>query len=218
MTPLLITAQVASVATLVSLLLGTALGMILTWRRLPARRFMGAITLLPLVLPPTVLGYFLLVLLGRRSVIGRLWEDITGGPLVFTLTAAVIAATVSAVPIIARQVGAAAASIDHDVIEAAMLDGAGRIAIARHVYMPLLAPSLVAAGSIAFARSAGDFGATLMVAGNIPGRTQTASIAIYDLMNAGREAEAMALVAAISALSIAVLLLASFLIDREVRA
>jgi molybdate transport system permease protein len=207
--PIFLTLRVALSATGISLVVGTLLGFVLQWHRLPARRFIMAATMLPLVLPPTVLGFYLLVLLGRRSFIGQAWEAVTGGPLVFTLTAAVIAATVSTTPIVARQVAAAIAGIDRDTVEAAQIDGAGRLRVLTDIYLPLLRPALLAAGSISFARAVGDFGATLMVAGNIPGKTQTASIAIYELMNAGRDGEALVLVVIVSFVSLAVLVYAT---------
>ena len=207
--PIFLTLRVALLATAVALVVGTALGFVLQWSRLPLRRFFLAATMLPLVLPPTVLGFYLLALLGRRSFIGRAWEGLTGEPLVFTVSAAVIAASVSAIPIVARQIASAVTTIDPDSVEAAQLDGAGRWRIFTSIYLPLLRPSLLAAGSIAFARSVGDFGATLMVAGNIPGRTQTASIAIYDLVNAGREQDALVLVVLISVMTLAVLVYAT---------
>jgi molybdate transport system permease protein len=203
--PILLSLRVAGTATLISLLVGAILGYWLTSRERRARRWLGALVLLPLMLPPTVLGYYLLVLMGRRGPVGRLWEAATGAPLVFTTTAAVVAACASTIPIVTRQLAAAFDEISHELIEAARLDGASGLRLFRHLHLPLVRGALLSAGTIAFARAVGDFGATLMVAGNIPGETQTAAIAIYELMNAGRDGEAFVMVAIITLLAIGVL-------------
>jgi molybdate transport system permease protein len=193
-------------ATVISVMLGTLLGYWIALLGPNARRWISAVVLLPLALPPTVLGYFLLVLIGRRSFVGQLFERATGEPLVFTLKAAIIAACASAVPIVARQLAAAFASSDKDVLEAARLDGAHGMSLFLNVQLPLVRLPLVAAAAIAFSRALGDFGATLMVAGNLPGRTQTAALAIYDQVNAGRDQHALVLVAATTVLCLLVLL------------
>jgi molybdate transport system permease protein len=209
--PLWLSLEVAVAATIVSVAVGTLLGYGLARLNGNLRRWLSALVLLPLALPPTVLGWFLLVSLGRRSFIGQAWERLTGEPLVFTLKAAVIAACASAIPIVARQLAAAFAAADKDVLEAARLDGAHGIPFLLHVQLPMVRLPLVAAAAIAFARALGDFGATLMVAGNMPGRTQTAALAIYDMVNAGRDSEAMVLVAATTLLCLVVLLTAAAL-------
>lgn len=209
--PLWLSLEVGVAATLVSIAAGTLLGYGIAQLSGTVRRWLSALVLLPLALPPTVLGYFLLVVLGRRSFVGHLWEQVTGEPLVFTLKAAIIAACASAIPIVARQLAAAFASADRDVLEAARLDGAHGLPLFLHVQLPLVRLPLVAAAAIAFSRALGDFGATLMVAGNMPGRTQTAALAIYDRVNAGRDQEAMILVLATTALCLIVLLTAAAL-------
>ncbi|MEQ8818794.1 MAG: molybdate ABC transporter permease subunit [Sumerlaeia bacterium] len=203
--PLFVSLQVGLVSTAIALLLGAALG---AWLAHRSTRWTGALVLLPLVLPPTVLGYYLLVLIGRRGPVGQLYEALTGQPLVFTLKAAVIAACAATIPIVARQLAAAFAEIPHEVKEAARIDGAGGLSMFLWIQLPLIRGPIAAAAAIAFARAVGDFGTTLMVAGNIPGRTQTASIAIYDLINAGKDDQAVVLVVAISVVALAVLALA----------
>lgn len=203
--PLWASLRVGAAATAISLLVGTAIGWALSRGRIPGAAAIEAVVLLPLVLPPTVLGFFLLSAIGARSAFGRAWETLTGAPLVFTLKAAVLAACVSAVPLVARIVRSALDREDPEIEEAARIDGAGRWAIAFHIVLPRLRSTLLAAAGLAFAKSVGDFGATLMVAGNIPGRTQTASIAIYDLANAGREADALAYAAVLCAAALLVL-------------
>lgn len=207
--PVWVSLQVGTAATLLALVLGTLIGYALARARFPGARLVEALVLLPLVLPPTVLGYYLLVLIGQQSPIGAAWRALTGGPLVFTINAAIIAATVATVPIVARQMSAAFAAIDPEIIEAARLDGASSWRILLHIQVPLLEGPLAAGAAIAFARAIGDFGTTLMVAGSLPGRTQTASIAIYDLINAGRDSHALLLAILVSIVSLAVIMLTS---------
>lgn len=207
--PLWISLQVGVSATAISLLLGALLGYWLASRGGRWRRWSSAVVLLPLVLPPTVLGWYLLVILGRRSPVGRLYETIFGEPIVFTLKAAIIAACASAIPIVARQLAAAFAMTDRGVMEAAQIDGARGVRLLWQIQIPIIRPALGSAAAIAFARAVGDFGATIMVAGNIPGHTQTAAIAVYDLVNGGRDLEAGALVFIMSMFALSVLIFSS---------
>jgi molybdate transport system permease protein len=199
-----------------SVIIGTATAWLLHQLGGWWHRVLGAIALLPLVLPPTVLGFFLLTLLGRRSWIGQVWESLTGSPLVFTLNAAIIAATVSTVPIVIRGVGGALHATDPDLLDSAATEGAGPFQRFLWVQLPLIRPALAAAAAISFARAAGDFGATLMVAGNIPGRTQTAALAIYNYTNLGDGTAALRLALALGGLSLAILLAVSAW-EREAR-
>jgi molybdate transport system permease protein len=156
------------------------------------------------VLPPTVLGYYLLVLLGRSSFVGRAVESLTGGPLVFTWRGAVVAAAMGALPLVVKTTRAAIAAVDADLEDAARTLGQSEWRVFRRVTLPLASRGILAAAMLAFARSLGDFGATLMVAGNIPGRTQTAAIAIYDATQAGRDDYALTLVLILSATALAI--------------
>jgi molybdate transport system permease protein len=149
-------------------------------------------------MPPTVLGYYLLVLLGRTGPVGRLFESLTGGQLVFTWRGAVVAASAGALPLVVKTARAAVAAVDTQYEEAARTLGKSEWQVFRRVTLPLASRGILAAAMLAFARALGDFGATLMVAGNIPGRTQTAAIAIYDATQAGRDSEALALVLILS--------------------
>lgn len=205
--PVILTLRVSAAATVLSLFAGGFAGYFLAIARFPGRAFLLSATLLPLFLPPTVLGYFLLVAVGSQSTLGRAWEAVTGAPLAFTEGAAVMAACVSAAPIVARQLVYAFASLEGDVLEAARIDGANWRRILLEIRLPLAQPALLSAAAIAFARSSGDFGATLMVAGNMPGRTQTASIAIYDAIAAGDMQQAGMLVLLITGLSLTVLII-----------
>ncbi|MGH2437104.1 MAG: molybdate ABC transporter permease subunit, partial [bacterium] len=158
-------------------------------------------------LPPTVLGYYLLVTLGRQSALGRLFETVTGEPLVFTWQGAVIAAAVAAFPYIVRTGRAAFEQVDMSAREAARIDGAGRTQQFFFVLLPLARRGISAGIALAFARALGEFGATLMVAGNIPGRTQTMPLAIYDAVQAGAWDAARVMVAILTGLAIGVLLI-----------
>jgi molybdate transport system permease protein len=196
--PLWLSLRVALIATFFVVLSGVALGWTLARKRFYGREALDALVTLPLVLPPTVLGYYLLVVLGRNGPVGRIVESLTGQQLVFTWKAAVVAASIGALPLMVKTTRAAIASVDRDFEDAARTLGKSEWQVFRLVTMPLASRGIVAAGVLAFARSLGDFGATLMVAGNIPGRTQTAAIAIYDATATGRTADALTLVIILS--------------------
>jgi molybdate transport system permease protein len=200
--PLILSLRVALIATAIVVVLGVALGWLLARKRFFGREFLDAAVTLPLVLPPTVLGYYLLVLLGRRSPVGRAIENITGQSFVFTWRGAVIAAGVGALPLMVKTSRAAIASVDTNLEDAARTLGQSEWRVFRRVTMPLASRGLLAAAMLAFARSLGDFGATLMVAGNIPGRTQTAAIAIFDASQAGRDNYALVLVLILSVVTL----------------
>ncbi|HXG68118.1 MAG TPA: molybdate ABC transporter permease subunit [Blastocatellia bacterium] len=200
--PLLLSLRVALIATAIAVLLGVALAWALARRRFIGREILDAVATLPLVLPPTVLGYYLLVLVGRGSPIGRAIESVFGQPLVFTWQGAVLAAAIGALPLVIKTSRAAIAGVDENLENAARTLGQTEWQVFRRVTLPLAFRGIVAAAMLAFARSLGDFGATLMVAGNIPGRTQTAAIAIYDATQAGRDEYALTLVLILSAMAL----------------
>ncbi|MEK4009142.1 molybdate ABC transporter permease subunit [Paenibacillus sp. FSL H3-0333] len=159
-------------------------------RKMAGRRFFGhnlveTVLLLPLVLPPTVVGFVLLVFLGRRSWIGRLYEQFTEQTILFTWGAAVIAAVVVAFPLVYRTVKAGFEGVEKDLEDAARAQGASELQVLRYVTLPLAGRSLAAGYVLGFARGLGEFGATMMVAGNIPGRTQTVPTAIYVAVDGG---------------------------------
>jgi molybdate transport system permease protein len=207
--PLWLSLRVAGLATLLSLIIGLWLAYILANREFRGKEVLDAAVTLPFVLPPTVLGYYLLVLLGRASPLGRLYESIVGQPLVFTWQAAVVAALLHAIPLLVKSARAALESVDRSYENAARNLGASEWRVFWRVTLPLARRSVFAAAVLAFARSLGDFGATLMIAGNIPGRTQTAAIAIYDAVESGNTALAGTLVLIISAIGIAVVYVAN---------
>ncbi|MDQ6698938.1 MAG: molybdate ABC transporter permease subunit [Acidobacteriota bacterium] len=202
--PLWLSLRVAALATILSLIVGLWLAHVLANRNFPGKEFLDAVVMLPLALPPTVLGYYLLVTLGRGSAIGHFYEWLFGVPLVFTWQAAVLASTLHAVPLLVKSSRAAFQSVDRSYERAARTLGASEWRLFWRVTLPLARRSIVAAAVLAFARSLGDFGATLMIAGDIPGRTQTASIAIFDAVESGNTATARALVLVISILTITI--------------
>nr|WP_281351709.1 molybdate ABC transporter permease subunit [Alkalicoccus luteus] len=208
--------QVAAAATA----LAFAAGVLLAWwfavRQSKLTELASLIVTLPLVLPPTVLGYYLLVFLGRNSWIGRTFEALFGSPIVFTWYAAVAAAAVAALPLIVRPMQQAFESVNRNSLEAAMLDGAGRWQLFRHIMVPLSYRGMLAGLVLGFARAMGEFGATLMVAGNIPGRTQTLSIAVYDAVQANRMQEAHLMVLVLSAVTIAILFMTTVVLKKRV--
>lgn len=202
--PLALSLRVALISTALVVMIGVAFGWLLARKRFFGRELLDAAVTLPLVLPPTVLGYYLLVLLGRRSPIGNAIESITGHSLVFTWGGAVVAAAIGALPLMVKTSRAAITAVDTNLEDAARTLGQSEWRVFLRVTMPLASRGLIAAGMLAFARALGDFGATLMIAGNIPGRTQTAAIAIFDAAQAGRDnyALVLALILSITVLAI----------------
>jgi len=205
--PLALSFEVAFFATLLATTLGVLIGLWLTSRRLWGRDVIDAITSAPLVMPPTVLGYYVLVALGRNSAIGKAWEAIFGSSIVFTRTGAVVAATLGALPLVIKSARAALEGVDPTLLKAARTLGAGPMRAFFTVHLPLAARGLIAGVMLAFARSLGDFGVTLMVAGDIPGETQTAALAIYDMIQGHEERAAAGMVAVLTSITIGALYL-----------
>jgi molybdate transport system permease protein len=203
--PIQLSFQVSTLATAIALVFGVGIAWVLARLQFWGKESLDAAITLPLVLPPTVLGYYLLVLLGQRSFLGRAHEWFWGSPLTFTPAAAVVAATIHALPLMVKSVRAAFESLDQRLEDAARTLGASELRVFLTVTLPLARRSIQAATALAFARALGDFGVTLMIAGNIPGRTQTASVAIYDAVQAGRDQDALILVLIVSALALAFL-------------
>ncbi|MCZ2157052.1 MAG: molybdate ABC transporter permease subunit [Bryobacterales bacterium] len=200
--PLWLSLRVALLATAFSLAAGVWIAYLLANRTFRGKELVDAAVTLPLVLPPTVMGYYLLVLLSRESVLGRLFEAVTGGPLVFTWKAAVVAAMVHSTPLLIKLVRAALESVERTYEKAARNLGASEWRVFWHVSLPLARRPVFAAAVLAFARSLGDFGITIMLAGNIPNSTQTISVAIYDAVEAGNRTTALILVLAISSIAL----------------
>jgi molybdate transport system permease protein len=214
--PLWLSLRVAALATLVSLGLGLWIAYLLANRRFRGKELLDAVVTLPLVLPPTVLGYYLLVVLGRSSPLGHIYEWAFGAPLVFTWQAAVVASTLHAIPLLVKSARAAFDTVDRSYEKAARNLGASDWRVFWRVTLPLSRRAVIAASVLAFARALGDFGATLMIAGDIPGKTQTAAIAIYDAVEGGNTLVARVLVLALSAVAIGIVYAANRLEQRQV--
>lgn len=197
--PLLLSFQIAVVATFFAALLGVGVAAVLANFRFPGRDLVDVLFTAPIVMPPTVLGYYVLVALGRRSFLGHAYEALTGGSIVFTKTGAVVAAVIGALPLVVKSVRAALEETDPTLVLAARTLGATPLRAFFTVQLPLATRGIAAALMLAFARALGDFGVTLMVAGDIPGETQTAALAIYDAIQAHREADATAMVVVLTA-------------------
>lgn len=209
--PLLLSLKVAGWATLLAAVAGTAAAYGLSRWRWPGRDLLDAILTLPLVLPPTVLGYYLLVLLGRRGIIGETlakWDI----ELVFTWQGAVIAAAIVAFPLVFKSARAAFENVDAQLENAARVLGVSEVGVFFRVTLPLAARGIVAGVLLAFARALGEFGATLMIAGSLPGRTQTLSVAIYEAVQAGDDRTANLLVLVTSMTCVVVLVAAGKLL------
>jgi molybdate transport system permease protein len=188
--PLALSFEVAVLATLLSALVGLSVAALLATTRFPGRDVVDVLFTAPLVMPPTVLGYYVLVALGQSSVVGRAFHALTGSTIVFTKVGAVVAATLGALPIVVKSGRAAIEEVDSTLVFAARTLGATRLRALLTVQFPLALRGIVAALMVAFARALGDFGVTLMVAGNIPGETRTEALAIYDALQAHRDEEA----------------------------
>ena len=203
--PLLLTFKVATLATALAALPAVCLARLAQVRDFPGRDVVDAVLTLPMVLPPTVLGYYIIVVLGRRGIIGSWLWDAFGVTIMFTWEGAVVAAAVVAFPLVYRSARAAFEGVDGNLENAARTLGASEMAIFLRVSFPLALRGVVAGVVLALARAMGEFGATLMVAGNLPGKTQTLSLAVYSATQAGNDALANELVLLISAACVALL-------------
>lgn len=203
--PLTLSLRVAVLATVLVLFFGTALAYLLSHREFRGKNLLDAAITLPLVLPPTVLGYYLLVLVGRASPLGQFYETVFGQPLVFTWQAAVVAAFLHSAPIYIKAARTVLEGVDYHYEWAAHSLGASEWRTFWRITLPLAKRGLISLGTLSFARSLGDFGVTIMVAGNIPGRTQTLSVAIYDAVESGNGRLARIFVAVISIAALALL-------------
>jgi len=213
--PLLLTLKVASLATLLASIVGIALGKLLGRRRTFTRDVAESLLTLPLVLPPTVLGYYLLVVLGQNGVIGTWLTSWFGISLIFTWQGAVVAAAVAAFPLILRAARASFSDVDAQLENAARSLGASETEVFFRVTLPLAWRGILAGALLAFARAMGEFGATLMVAGSLPGRTQTLSLAIYDAVMAGDDARAASMVIISLITAVVLLIVAAQLLQRR---
>jgi len=201
--------RVAIAATVLNALIGIPLAYLLARRVFRGRALVDLLVTLPLVLPPTVTGYYLIVLLGRRGWLGGPVYALTGWSVAFTWYAAVIAATVMALPLLVRTARAAIESVDHELEKAAYTLGRSEWRTALEVTLPLARNGIIAGLVLAFARALGEFGATLMLAGNIPGKTATVPLAIYTAVQTGEDTVALVLVCILTVLSCLVIVAAN---------
>ncbi len=207
--PLILSLRVALVATAVALVVGVALGWMFVRHPFPGSTVVEAICILPLVLPPTVIGYGILVAAGRRSALGSWLREHFDYTIIFNWHGAVVASAIVALPLVLKSAGAAFAGVDRTLEAAARTLRQSAWSVFVRVTLPLAWPGILAGTLLAFARAMGEFGASLMVAGSIPHQTQTLSMAIYDAVQAGEDHTAMVLVIVTSVISTAVLVLSS---------
>lgn len=213
-TALALSLKVAAWATALNLVLGIGTGFVLARGRFPGRNLLDALLTLPMVMPPTVLGYYLLVLLGRRGWLGAWLQESFGINLIFTWQGAVVASTIVAFPLVFKPARAAFEAVDGQLEQAARVLGISAAGVFFRVTLPLAWRGILAGVLLGFVRALGEFGATLMVAGSIPGRTQTLSIAVYEAVQAGQDDTANFLVVLTSIVCIVVLLAAGRLAPR----
>ena len=183
--PVKLSLEVASVAGIFVLVFGLFFGRIMAGRRFKGRALVETVFLLPLVLPPSVVGFLLIVIFGKNSPVGQLIETVFKQPVMFTWWAAVIASTVVAFPLMYQSAKAGFEGIDEDIENAARVDGAGELKLFMVVSVPLALKGIISGAILSFARALGEFGATLMFAGNIPDKTQTIPTAIYVAIDSG---------------------------------
>jgi molybdate transport system permease protein len=206
LTPLWLTLKVAGLATLSTFVVGVLLAFLVARSRFWGREGVDSLATLPLVMPPTVLGYYLIVLIGRKGWLGHWLQETWGISLIFTWQGAAVAAAVVSLPLIYKSARAAFEGVDAELENAARTLGASEAAVFFRVSLPLAWRGILAGAMMAFARAMGEFGATLMVAGNLPGKTQTLSIAVYDAMQAGNDQGATVLVLIITGVCLTILL------------
>lgn len=205
-----LTLKVSFVATFFAFVLGVSLAWVFSRRQFIGKNVLDAILTLPMVLPPTVLGYYLLVLFGRRGALGPWLESTFGLQLVFTWKGAVVAAAVVAFPLVFKSARAAFEDVEKNLEYAARTLGSLELGVFFRVTLPLAVRGITAGTLLAFARAMGEFGATLMIAGNLPGRTQTLSMAVYDAVQAGDDMRANALVLLISVVCVTILAVSGY--------
>ncbi|MFB9860055.1 molybdate ABC transporter permease subunit [Salinicoccus siamensis] len=184
--PIRLSIRVSLIAFIIVVISGTLMAKWMTSRTLPGQSIIETLIMLPLVLPPTVVGFLLIVIFGNDALLGSWIIWLFDQPVIFTWYAAVIASAVVAFPLMYQSAKAGFENVDHDIEEAAKVDGAGRFQTFFHISVPLASKALFAGGVLSFARALGEFGATLMFAGNIPGRTQTVPTAIYIALDSGK--------------------------------
>ncbi len=181
---LVLTFELAAIVAMVLIVIGLPVAYWITYSRWRWKFLIEAVVALPLVLPPTVLGFYVLVALGARSPLGRWWESVTGHTLAFTFEGLVIGSVLYSLPFAVQPFAASFDSVDRKLLDASAILGAGRLGTFYRVVLPLSIPGLVTGVALSFAHTVGEFGVVLMIGGNIPGVTRTASIFVYDQVQA----------------------------------
>lgn len=203
--PLYISLKVALYSTILAVVTGIPLCWLLTQKGFKGKNFIASLVTLPLVLPPTVIGYYLLILIGRQSAIGSFLYNYFGISLIFTIQGAILASYIVSLPLFVKTLLGGLEGIDKSLQDVARTLGKNELQVLLTIALPLAKGSLTAGTALSFARAMGEFGATLMVAGNIPGKTQTLSIAIYAAVQSGKTDLANMLVIVISMLTLGLL-------------
>ncbi|MEB7772968.1 molybdate ABC transporter permease subunit [Kurthia gibsonii] len=205
-TPLKLSLQVACIASIVVLIVGILLGKWIAHRQFRGKVLFETLLLLPLVLPPTVVGFLLIVIFGKNSFVGDAIEWLFHAPIIFTFWAAVLSSIVVAFPLMYQSTKTGFEGVSRDIENAARVDGASEWKVLLFISIPLAAKAIISGGILSFARALGEFGATLMFAGNIPGKTQTAPLAIYTAIDSGNMSVAWTLVICMVVISFIMLL------------
>ncbi|MGX9134318.1 molybdate ABC transporter permease subunit [Rummeliibacillus sp. JY-2-4R] len=185
LSPIWLSIKIATISGVIVILLGTLIGRVFARKSFKGKAVLETVLLLPMVLPPTVVGFFLIVIFGKNSIAGQVIEWLFRQPIIFTWWAAVIAAIVVAFPLMYQSAKSGFQAINTDIEEAARVDGASEWRILLFISIPLASKALISGSILSFARALGEFGATLMFAGNIPGKTQTIPTAIYIAIDSG---------------------------------
>lgn len=209
--PLKLSIEIALVSGVIVIVTGILFGKWMAKRNFKGKLFLETVLLLPLVLPPTVIGFLLIVIFGKNSVLGNLITWLFNQPIMFTWWAAVIASTVVAFPLMYQSAKTGFESIDGDIENAARVDGAHEWQVFFFISIPLALKSIVSGGILSFTRALGEFGATLMFAGNLPGKTQTTPLAIYMAIGSGNMSLAWSWVLCMIGMSFLMLLSVHFM-------
>lgn len=210
LSPIKISVQVSLAAGIIAVLAGTAAARLLRNKTFKGKSVIETVMMLPLVLPPTVVGFFLIVIFGKQSIIGELIENIFQAPIIFTWWAAVVAAAVVAFPLMYQSAKSGFLGVDREIEDAARVDGANEWQVFLFVTIPLASNAIITGSVLSFARALGEFGATLMFAGIIPGVTQTVPTAIYLAIDSGDMTLAWLWVASIALISFFMLFFVQF--------
>ncbi|NIW23537.1 MAG: molybdate ABC transporter permease subunit [Gammaproteobacteria bacterium] len=213
--PVWLSLELAAVTTIVLLAIGTPLAWWLAWTRSRARPVVEALVALPLVLPPTVLGFYLLVILGPAGTIGRFWVELTGSTLTFSFSGLVIASVIYSFPFVVQPLQTAFTGVGPEPLEAAATLGANRFQQFLRIASPLALRGYLTAIVLGFAHTIGEFGVVLMVGGNIPGQTRVISIAVYEHVETLAYDQANVLSAALLIFSF-VVLLTVYIVNRSI--